>query len=118
MLPPQMAPGPAHAGPGVVPQGNPGNAAAALLKVRNAVQLLEEALPIIPLASPLHQKVMKVAGELAKELAAGNENKALELQSLVAALRTAQQQQPVAALSRMFPPHPVTQAAPQPPASA
>lgn len=102
-LPPQMAPAPAHAGAATMPQGNPGNAASAMLEVRNAVQMLEKALPGIPMGSPLHEKIMKVTSELVKELSQGDENQALQMQSLVQMMRSAGQQQPISALSRMYP---------------
>lgn len=119
---PAMAPAPAHAGPATMPQGNQGNAAKAMLDVRNAVKMLEQALPMIPMGSPLHEKIHKVALDLSKELNQGDENPALQLQSLVQMMRSASQSQPMNALGRMFPGQsattpPATGAAPeQPPA--
>lgn len=100
---PTMVPAPAHAGPATMPQGNQGNAAKAMLDVRNAVKMLEQALPMIPMGSPLHEKIHKVALDLSKELNQGDENPALQLQSLVQMMRSASQAQPMNALGRMFP---------------
>lgn len=120
--PPQISAAPPNSGPATMPQGNPGNSAAAMLQVRNAVQMLEKALPSIPMGSPLHSKIMKVTSELVKELSQGDENQALQLQSLVQMMRSQSQQQPTAALTRMFPQTPQTPALPQagetPPAQA
>lgn len=104
---------PAHAGPGTMPQGNQGNQAAAMMSVRNAVKMLEQALPMIPMGSPLHEKIHKVALDLSKELTQGEENPALQLQSLVQMMRSASQQQPMSALSKLAAPSPTA-----PPASA
>lgn len=57
-LPPGLAPQPANLGGLSAPQGNPGNAAAGMLKVRQAIKMLEDALPMIPMGSPLHDKML------------------------------------------------------------
>jgi hypothetical protein len=86
-----------------MPQGNQGNAAAAMQDVQNAVKMLEKALPMIPMGSPLHEKIHKVTLELSKELTSGQENPALQLQSLVQMMRQSAQSQPMNALGRMYP---------------
>jgi len=114
--PPAMAAAPAHTGPATMPQGNPGNVAAAMMQVKNAVEMLQKALPSIPMGTPLHEKVLKVTGELVKELSEGGqggENQALQLQSLVQMLRSSQQQQPLSALSKLYPSQPPSPALPQ-----
>src|SRR5271170_3416887 len=110
--PPQLAAAPAQSGPGTMPQGNPGNSAAAMMQVRNAVQMLEKALPSIPLGSPLHAKIQKVTTELVKELSQGDENQGLQLQSLVQMMRSQAQQQPMSALSKLMPSSPQSPALP------
>jgi len=97
---------PAHAGPGTMPSGNQGNQAAAMMAVRNAVKMLEQALPMIPMGSPLHEKIHKVALDLSKEMSQGEANPALQLQSLVQMMRSASQQQPMNALSKLSTPAP------------
>lgn len=109
--PPGAAPG--HAGPATMPQGNQGNQAKAMLDIRNAVKMLEQALPMIPMGSPLHEKIHKVALDLSKELTQGDENPALQMQQLVQMMRSASQQQPINALSKLAAPPPNT-----PPATA
>ncbi len=96
-----------------MPQGNPGNTAAAMTDVRNAVQMLEKALPNIPMGTPLHEEIMKATSGLVKKLSQGDENQALQLQSLVQLMRQKSQQQPMAALSRLYPATPQVPALPQ-----
>ena len=95
---------PAGVGPATAASGNQGNTAAAMLSVRNAVKMLEQALPLIPMGTPLHEKIHKVALDLSKELTQGEENPALQMQQLVQMLRMASQQQPMGALSKMAAP--------------
>ncbi len=104
-MPPALSAAPPHSGPATMPQGNPGNAAAAMMQVKNAVEMLQKALPSIPMGTPLHEKVLKVTSELVKEMSENGqgENKALELQSLVQHLRSQAQQQPLSALSKLYP---------------
>jgi hypothetical protein len=85
-----------------------------MMQVKNAVEMLQKALPSIPMGTPLHEKVLKVTGELAKELSqtGGGENQALQLQSLVQQLRSQSQQQPLAALSKLYPSQPGSPAMP------
>src|ERR1700727_2397688 len=91
---PAPAGAPPHAGPGTMPQGNQGNQAAAMQKIRIDMKALEEALPLIPMGSPLHSKIHKVALDLAKDLPQGDKNKALQLQSLVPMMANPTHQQP------------------------
>lgn len=102
-LPPQLAAGPASVGPATVPQGNPGNTQAAMTKIRNAVTLLETALPDIPMGSELHAEILKVTAQLAKKMTDSGDNKGLELQSLIKMAKESAQSAPMAAMARMFP---------------
>jgi hypothetical protein len=104
-LPPSVSPAAQNLGPATAQQGNPGNAAAAMIEVQNAVKMLERALPMIPMGSPLHEKVLKVASELGKAISegGGQGNQALELQSLIQMARQSAQSAPQNALARMFP---------------
>jgi hypothetical protein len=107
--PPGGAPGPGgpmgaakpNIGPVTTPQGHPGNAAGALNDVRNAVRMLEQALPNIPMGSPLHSELLATTTKLAKHLTPGEGNQGLELQSLIQMARQMSQSQPMAALSRL-----------------
>lgn len=100
--PPGLVPPPAPAiGPATVPQGNPGHLAKAMTDVRNAVKMLETALPTIPMGSPFHEAVMKAAQGLLKHLTPGDGSSGLELQSLLQAAKQQAQGAPMAALMRM-----------------
>ena len=111
-LGPKPAPGPLGAPPpqmgaAVSPQGNPGLAVKAMSDVRNAVQMLESALPHIPMGSPLHVELLNSVKSLTKHLAEdGSENKGLDLMSLLLMARSASQAQPMQALNRAFPGNP------------
>lgn len=57
--PPGMPPGGQPPGLGLpAAQGNPGNAIAGIMKVRQSVKMLEEALAMVPMDSPLHEKIL------------------------------------------------------------
>lgn len=61
ITPPQLPPGlmPQASNLGATgPSGNAGTAAEGMLKVRSAIKLLESALPMIPMGSPLHDKIL------------------------------------------------------------
>jgi hypothetical protein len=83
-----------------------------MIEVSNAVKMLEKALPMIPMGSPIHEKILNFAKDIAKNMSQGDGNQALEINSLVQMARQAAQQAPVNQLARMFP----QQAAQQPPA--
>jgi hypothetical protein len=88
-------------GPATQPQAGAGSAAKAMNDVRNAVRMLEEALPKIPMGSPFHEAVMKAAQGLLKHLQPGEGNAGLELNSLLQAAKAQSQGAPMAALMRM-----------------
>jgi hypothetical protein len=75
--------------------------AAALNDIRNAVRMLEKALPQIPMGTPVHTGVLKATTDLLKHLPSDEGNQGLELQSLLQMARHASQSAPLAALGRM-----------------
>jgi hypothetical protein len=91
-----------------MPQPNPGNQAAAMQKVKVAVQALQEALPSIPLGTPTHEAVMNSVKSLGKLFEKDAESPALSMQSLVQMARAAGQNNQMSALSRMQPQPPNT----------
>jgi hypothetical protein len=85
-------------------QGNPGNMAAGLSAVRNAIEMLQKALQAIPLGSPLHSDVLGAVSKLSKHTETGNSpTPSMDLQQMIQAARGQAQQAPMAALQRMFP---------------
>ena len=98
-----MAGAPARLGPGVQPQPNPGNAVLGMSKVRQAISLLESALPDVPMGMELHTEIMNATKALLKHINQGNENPQIDMHTLVQHLRGAAQQNPMQALQRAFP---------------
>jgi hypothetical protein len=99
---PMMAPRP-NLGPVSQPSSNPGNTAAALLKIKNALGLLQEALPNIPMGDQLHTLVLDTIKKLAK--VAGNvpSQPGLQQQDLLGMMRKLGANPMAAALDRMHP---------------
>ena len=93
-------------GPVTTPQPNAGNAAAGMSKVRNAIQMLEEALPTIPMGTPAHTEILNTLTKLSKTFSSegGGGQKGIDLMSLLQSARQASQASPMAALSRMMQP--------------
>lgn len=115
-MPPSMSPAPANAGPVAAPQGNQGNSAQAMSLIRNAIEMLQKALPMIPMGSPLHGDILNATSKISKHMEeAGGQNKGVDLQSLLQMAKSASQQSPVQALNRM---HPNPTAAPAMPTPA
>jgi hypothetical protein len=80
-----------------------GNSAIAMVKIHTALKQLQEALPELPMGSPLHIALMKGVESILKHVPPGSDNPQLELMALMQHTRSAAQQQPMAALSRLFP---------------
>lgn len=85
------------------PQMAQGNVAQALSLVRNALEMLQKALPMIPMGSPQHGDLLKAIGIISKHMEHDEGNKGVDLQSLLQMARGASQQSPVQAANRMFP---------------
>jgi len=84
------------------PSPNPGLAADALTKVREAARLLEMALPNLQLGSDEHKTVMSAIGGLAKIAPASAAVPGLQAQTLSRLQEDAQKSAPLMALARMF----------------
>ena len=83
-------------------QGNPGNTVSAIMKVRNAVELLEQALPHIPMGSPLHTKALKIIKEIVEAIPQQEGGMAGPQQTnLLQLLRSNEQSAPQAMLARL-----------------
>ena len=92
---------PANIGSVTTPQPNAGNATAAMNDIRNALRMLEKALPAIPFDSDMHKEVLQTITKLSKNMNPGDGNEALELQSLLQMGRQMSQSAPMSALARM-----------------
>jgi len=89
--------------PVAAPQAQHGNAQAALQKAQAALQLLQEALPGVPMGTPMHTKALRIVTDLSKLLEEVHSDPALQIQTLLQAARSNSQQSPMAALQRMYP---------------
>lgn len=114
--PSPAAPPGAGAAPAAPPQQqNQGNAAQAMSLVRNALEMLQKALPMIPMGSPQHEALLKAVSTLSKGMEHNEGNKGVDLQSLLQMARQSSQQSPVQALNRMHPDPTSAPAMPTPP---
>ena len=102
--PPAAAPG--NLGPVTTPQPNMGNSVKAMSDIRNAVKMLESALPNIPMGSPLHAEILNSTKSIIKHLQQGDGSAGLDLMSLLQMARGASQAQPMQALMKAFPNQP------------
>lgn len=114
-LPSPMTQAPANAGPMTQQQGNQGNVQAAMVKVKAAAKMLEEALPLIPFGSDEHEKLAKIVTELSKGIGKASSNPQLEAASLQSAAQNVAKQAPMQNMAAMFG---ANQGAGQPPAQA
>lgn len=116
--PPAMAAAQSTGSPVAKPQGAQGNVAQAMSLIRNAIEMVQKALPMIPMGSPLHADLVKVISSVSKHMDQGETNKGVDLQSLLQMARQASQQSPVQAANRMFPAPNAPPAGPTPPPAA
>lgn len=75
----------------------------AMADVRNAVQMLESALPHIPMGSELHGEVLNATKSLLKHLQPGDQHPGLDMMSLLQMARQTAASQPMQALMRAYP---------------
>lgn len=94
---------PAGLGAAAKPQANQGNAAAALIDVRNAVELLQKALPNIPMGSSLHTDILTITTKLSKHLKPEEASSGLQIQSLLQKARETSKGAPMQAMARLYP---------------
>ncbi len=113
-LPSPMTQAPANAGAASMPQGNAGNIQAALIKVKNASKMLEEALPLIPFGSEEHIKLQKILTQLSEAVKKAGDNPQLQMAAMQQSMKSQAQSAPQAAMARMFS---AQQGAGQPPAT-
>lgn len=86
-LAPPMFPQQAPAGPASPPTGNPGEAAAASAQVRQAIQLLEQALPKLGIGTKQHEACVNAIKGLAKQYPAQDEVPGVQQTALLALQR-------------------------------
>src|SRR5208282_3403414 len=100
----QRLPAQPPGGIGIATPGNQmGNQAGALGKVRNALQMLQEALPGLPMGQPIHTDVLAAVKNLSKHMeqhTTGGATQGPDIQALMQSLKSAAQAAPQAALMR------------------
>lgn len=119
---PALAAAKPNLGGATAPQANQGNAMAALGKIKVAIQAMQDALPSIPMGSPLHTDVLKCAQSLSKHMDQQQQQEGVPVQALAQMAQQAKQAQPMNALARMGaqqpPTSPAMPGAGAPPAAA
>lgn len=90
-LPPGMGAPPANLGGVTIPQNNPGNVKGALEKLHAAAQLINDAIPQIPLGTPLHTEVLKIATNLNKHIGEAKEQAQGTIQTMLQAIQQMRQ---------------------------
>ena len=91
MSPPGM-PTPGNAPPMAAPQQHQGNMAQAMLQVKQGLELLQKALPMLPMGSPEHTDVMQAIAKLSKHVSKGQESgqdKGMQIQNLLQMIQAA-----------------------------
>lgn len=127
MMPPQAPPGgmapslqapPANLGPHTIPQQNPGNVLQAMQKLQTAGKLVTEAIPEIPMGTPLHTAALKIASELNKHIGDAKQMVQEQLQTLLHAAAAVKNSGQMNLLNRAAPPPPNQPPAMPPPVAA
>lgn len=95
-----MSAPPGPTGPASPPTGNPGLAADGLSKVREAVHLLEMALPTVPLGSEPHKAVLDAIKSLSKAVPPSEGVPGVQLSQINGLKQKAQQDQMMQAVMR------------------
>lgn len=114
-LPSPMTQASPNAGAATQQQGNRGNVQAAMVKVKSATELLESALPLIPMGSEEHEKLAKIIADLSKGLGKAAVSAQQKTSALQAEAQNVAKQAPMANMAQMFG---ANQGAGQPPAQA
>lgn len=96
---------PSNIGPHTIPQSNPGNVLEGMKLIQVALSALTEAMPKLPMGTPLHMKVQKIAMELTKELHEVRETVQQKMMSLAQMMAAQRQQQGNPALQAAAQPH-------------
>ena len=105
-MPPGLSAPPGNLGPHTIPQHNPGNVLQAMQKLAAANQMINDAIPQIPMGTPLHTKVMKISMELTKELGTATDNMKQQVPALLQQLQAAKAQNQMGMLQTAAPPPP------------
>ena len=118
-LPPGLTAPPANLGAHTIPQSNPGNIKSAIENLHGALELINKALPMIPLGTPLYSATTEIATKLSKHIGDVKEDAQGTIQTMLQAIQAMKQNPQLGALHQGGGGAPPPQAAPpQPPAMA
>lgn len=98
-----MMPSRPNLGPVTQSSPNAGNASAAMLDIKNALNLLQKALPNLPMGDELHGTVLQCVTKLSKAASSIPDQPGLQSQSLMQMMRSMGANPMQAALSKMLP---------------
>lgn len=85
------------------PQANAGNMAAAMSQVKNAIELLQQALPMLPVGNEMHEAVINAVKGLSKHMESSNQNQGMQMSGLVQMMQQMAQSAPTQQLAQAFP---------------
>lgn len=108
-----MAQAPANVGPVSQPQSNQGNVAAGMEMIKNAINMLQQALPLLPMGGELHDSAVNSVKMLSKHVESTQENQGLQMSGLVELIKNMSANAPMQQMAAAFP-----DASGQPPAGA
>lgn len=101
-LPGPLAQASPNAGAMTQQQGNHGNIQAATVKIRAAMKMLEEALPLVPMGNEIHTDVLDALKKFTKHVKQDSGSSQQESASLQSAAQNVAKQAPMANMARMF----------------
>jgi len=105
-LPPTLTGAPPSSGPGVAPHGLPGQAAGSMGDLKMALEMLQKALPGVPMGTELHEAVLKAVTNIGKHMGEMAQSQQEKGKALLEMLMKLKQQGPNQALAGMAAPPP------------
>lgn len=97
-LPQSLTSAPPNSGPAVAPHGTPGNTTESLSQIRQALELLQKALPGVPMGSELHSAIMGAVSKIGAKMSEMQESPQMKMQALLGMLTQLKAGQPNNAL--------------------
>lgn len=88
----------------MAPGAMAGAGQAGISQVKTGLEMLQKALPGLPMGSEIHGAILKAVTDISKHMDQGADDNSGMVQQLAAAARNAQSNPNQAAMGRMFPP--------------
>lgn len=102
-MPPGLGAPPAKLGPASTPQANPGGAQSGVAGIHAAIDLLQKALPGLPMGTPIHTAALKATSELTKAVGETHADNAQKIQTFMNAIRGSANNPMQQAMQRVMP---------------